>query len=230
MMPSQPAFDAYHKWLGIPPKDQPPNHYRLLGIELFETDAEVIEAAADRQMVYVQQRATGEHAAISQKLLNELSAARVCLLNSRKKAAYDITLRTQRSSPPAANPLPAIGLQGIERLLAKKKQEAIFQQAQEAYDAHDYETVVQLLEAQPVDDSAPQIHQLLESARFTLDQIQELSQELNIAWKQKNVKQVNQIATELLSIQPLHHAAKEAIQWASMAYWQFYDVRRRGWS
>lgn len=23
-------FDPYHKWLGIPPKDQPPNHYRLL--------------------------------------------------------------------------------------------------------------------------------------------------------------------------------------------------------
>ena len=31
------TFDAYHEWLGIPPKDQPPNHYRLLGIELFES-------------------------------------------------------------------------------------------------------------------------------------------------------------------------------------------------
>ena len=31
-------FDPYRKWLGIPPKDQPPNHYRLLGLELFETD------------------------------------------------------------------------------------------------------------------------------------------------------------------------------------------------
>ena len=29
-------FDPYHKWLGISPKDQPPHHYRLLGIDLFE--------------------------------------------------------------------------------------------------------------------------------------------------------------------------------------------------
>ena len=36
------TFDPYHAWLGIPPKDQPPNHYRLLGIELFEQDTEVI--------------------------------------------------------------------------------------------------------------------------------------------------------------------------------------------
>lgn len=27
-------FDPYHQWLGIPPKDQPPNHYRLLGVSL----------------------------------------------------------------------------------------------------------------------------------------------------------------------------------------------------
>jgi hypothetical protein len=26
------GFDPYHVWLGIPPHEQPPNHYRLLGI------------------------------------------------------------------------------------------------------------------------------------------------------------------------------------------------------
>ena len=25
------AIDPYHKWLGIPPHEQPANHYRLLG-------------------------------------------------------------------------------------------------------------------------------------------------------------------------------------------------------
>ena len=40
-------FDPYHRWLAIPPKDQPPNHYRLLGVELFEADPDVIENAAD---------------------------------------------------------------------------------------------------------------------------------------------------------------------------------------
>ena len=37
-------FDPYYQWLGIPPKDQPPSHYRLLGIEEFESNPEVIEA------------------------------------------------------------------------------------------------------------------------------------------------------------------------------------------
>jgi len=86
-------FDPYHKWLGIPPKDQPPNHYRLLAIDVFESDPEVIDAAANRQMAYVQQRATGEHIAESQKLLNELAAARLCLLDKKKKATYDLQLK-----------------------------------------------------------------------------------------------------------------------------------------
>lgn len=30
-------FDPYHKWLGIPPEEQPPHYYRLLGIKLFES-------------------------------------------------------------------------------------------------------------------------------------------------------------------------------------------------
>ena len=33
-------FDPYHQWLGIAPSDQPPNHYRLLGLQLFEPNAD----------------------------------------------------------------------------------------------------------------------------------------------------------------------------------------------
>ena len=46
-----PNFDPYHKWLGIPPKDQPPNHYRLLGLSLFESDPEVIRRLVTDQLV-----------------------------------------------------------------------------------------------------------------------------------------------------------------------------------
>ena len=53
------AFDPYYIWLGIPPEDQPPNHYRLLGITLFENNQEVIEAAANRQMAYMQEVSGG---------------------------------------------------------------------------------------------------------------------------------------------------------------------------
>ncbi len=73
----------------------PPNHYRLLAIDLFESDAEVIDAAANRQMAYLQQRAIGEHAALSQRLLNEIAAARLCLLNPQKKHAYDGELKAK---------------------------------------------------------------------------------------------------------------------------------------
>jgi hypothetical protein len=88
-------FDPYYKWLGIPPQEQPPNSYRLLGITLFEDDPEVIAAAADRQMAHVKSFAAGKYAAHSQQLLNELSKARVSLLNAERKARYDASLKKE---------------------------------------------------------------------------------------------------------------------------------------
>lgn len=99
------SFDPYHKWLGIPPAEQPPNHYRLLGIGVFESDPDVIEQAADRQMSHVQTHKTGSHSAFSQKLLNELAAAKLCLLNQADKAGYDAMLRQRLSPPPVAQAL-----------------------------------------------------------------------------------------------------------------------------
>lgn len=87
-------FDAYHKWLGIPPAEQPPDHYRLLGIQRFETDRDVISGAADRQMAYVRSLQAGQHASLTQELLNELSRARICLLDSAHKARYDAVLKS----------------------------------------------------------------------------------------------------------------------------------------
>ena len=104
------TFDPYHRWLGIPPKHCPPNHYRLLGIDAFEDDVDVIESAADRQMAHVRSFQTGQHAKLTQQILNELSTAKICLLNSEKKAAYDKQLRTLLASESAtstARPNPA---------------------------------------------------------------------------------------------------------------------------
>ena len=97
-------FDPYHKWLGIPRRDQPANHYRLLGIPLFEDDVQVIEAAADRQMAYLRKFQAGEHAVAALKLLNEVSRARICLLKPEAKSAYDATLRA--TLPHIASALP----------------------------------------------------------------------------------------------------------------------------
>jgi hypothetical protein len=95
------AFDPYHRWLGIPPKDQPPNHYRLLGLELFENDPAVIESAADRQMVHVRTFQSGKYSVLSQRILNEIATAKVTLLNPEKKAAYDNFLRAKLAAASA---------------------------------------------------------------------------------------------------------------------------------
>lgn len=86
-------FDPYRKWLGIPLKDQPPHHYRLLGLATFEDDPDVIENAATRQMSHVRTFQSGKHGPISQRILNELTAAKLCLLQPAKKQAYDSALR-----------------------------------------------------------------------------------------------------------------------------------------
>ncbi len=110
-MPEEP-FDPYHRWLGIPPKDQPPNHYRLLGIEQFESSPDVIGAAADRQMTHLRNYQLGQQAALSQRILNEVAAAQICLLDPRRKADYDVQLRRTaavqaRTTPsPSAIPVP----------------------------------------------------------------------------------------------------------------------------
>ena len=102
----QPAFDPYYRWLGIPPEEQPPNYYRLLGLRLFEASPDVIETAADRQMRHVHTFKVGQYSAQSQSLLNEIAAARLCLLAQAKKAEYDAALRA--ASPRRRHPSPRL--------------------------------------------------------------------------------------------------------------------------
>jgi hypothetical protein len=99
-MPEQ--FDPYYTWLGIRPEEQPANHYRLLGLREFEDSAEAIQNSADRQMAHLRTFQAGRHADLSQKLLNEVAAARLCLLVCAKKAAYDAGLRQQLQPEGAA--------------------------------------------------------------------------------------------------------------------------------
>jgi len=86
-------FDPYYTWLAIPPEDQPPTLYRLLGVRTFEDNPEVIENVADQRMAFLRTLQSGKHSEQSQKLLNEVSSARICLLKEEKKANYDEKLR-----------------------------------------------------------------------------------------------------------------------------------------
>lgn len=104
--PMSQEFDPYHRWLGISRKHQPPNHYRLLGLETFESNPEVIRDAAERQMAHVRSYQLGPHRDLSQRILNELAAAKACLLDAETKTTYDAGLRGTTPVSPAGDPLP----------------------------------------------------------------------------------------------------------------------------
>jgi K(+)-stimulated pyrophosphate-energized sodium pump len=110
---SEEPFDPYFKWLGIRPKDQPPHYYRLLGIEIFEDDADVIANAADMQMAHLRKFQSGKHSQESQRLLNEVALAKICLLNPEKKAAYNAELR-EKARPPLGAPPRVAGRMPVE--------------------------------------------------------------------------------------------------------------------
>ena len=120
------AFDPYLAWLGIRDQVRPPNHYRLLGLEVFESDADVIATAADRQMAHVRTFQSGPHAQASQRLLNELSAARLCLLKPAAKAAYDRELKARllAAAPPAAPIVAARPVPVAQRIAAQDDSQA----------------------------------------------------------------------------------------------------------
>ena len=96
-------FDGYHYWMGIPKGEQPPHHYRLLGVPLFEDDLEVIANGADSRLTSLRRQQTGPHADLCNRLLNEVSQARLRLLNLERKAAYDQELNAAIHAEPEAD-------------------------------------------------------------------------------------------------------------------------------
>ena len=111
-------FDPYHRWLGIPPHEQPPTLYRLLGLSNFESDREVITEASYRQIGHVKQYSSGQHRDAANQILTELAKAQVILLNPQKKAQYDISIQEagdEEDELPSVSP-PMISQQGAESL------------------------------------------------------------------------------------------------------------------
>jgi hypothetical protein len=82
----------------------------LLGVRLFEDVPDVIDNAADRQTAHVRTFQKGKHTKFVEHLLNEIAAARICLLDPKTKAAYDHQLRSRlQAVAPQAAPGSAIG-------------------------------------------------------------------------------------------------------------------------
>ena len=99
------VFDPYREWLGIEPHELPADHYRLLGLPRFETDTEKIGAAADGRMRLIRSNQMGPRGAFTYTLLNEITAAKLCLLSPVAKAQYDNFLQERmKVHGPAAAP------------------------------------------------------------------------------------------------------------------------------
>lgn len=88
------GFDPYHVWLGIPPDEQPPDNYRLLGLRQFESNPDVILNAGEQRIRHLRAMQVGSRQADSQKLLNEVAVASQTLLSSERKQVYDSQLST----------------------------------------------------------------------------------------------------------------------------------------
>ncbi len=106
------SFDPYQSWFDIPHDEQPPNHYCLLGLRMFEGSPELIDQAARLRVKRLKLVAKGPQSQEAKRLLHEVKLARKCLLDIPQKAAYDAALRGRSSSasvpPPPPQHQPAV--------------------------------------------------------------------------------------------------------------------------
>lgn len=86
-------FDPLLEWLGIPPDRRPADFYTLLGLRRFEDDKLLILQAVQVRQLVVQPHLRGPHAKQAEKILALLAEAQACLLDPKRKAAYDERLR-----------------------------------------------------------------------------------------------------------------------------------------
>ncbi len=105
-------FDPYREWLEIPPADQPPNYYRLLGLSLYESDCAAIVRAAEERCALVRPHLESEHKPDAERLLKQIDAVRAHLSNPEKKSVYDTALRQKQAAMVSAQNL----FDGVEKV------------------------------------------------------------------------------------------------------------------
>lgn len=83
--------DLICTWFGLPPGGWPPDHYRLLGLEPGESDAQLIEQRVHQRLDAVR-RYQMMHPEQATEAMNRLAQAYICLTEPASKRAYDATL------------------------------------------------------------------------------------------------------------------------------------------
>lgn len=97
--------DLICSWLGLPPGTWPPDHYRLLGLDAGEDNAELIEQRVHERLDTVRcyQMMHPEQAT---EAMNRLAQAFVCLTEPSSKKSYDAQLGI--AAPAARAALPPV--------------------------------------------------------------------------------------------------------------------------
>lgn len=111
-----------HKYLSIDPSETP-TYYRMLGLKEGESNADVIDQAAEKQLMFLRSKATSaKYGDAVQRLLNKMMHAKLTLLSAEKKAAYDLSLVHPIDTNRASAPVPApIVLDTTDRRPLKRK-------------------------------------------------------------------------------------------------------------
>ena len=99
-------FNPYHQWLAIPEGVQAPNHYELLGLCVGEGSAELIGSAVEQRSRCLEPFLDGVQGILARRLLNEIAAARSCLLDPHAKADYDRQLQCGKGARGGERSLP----------------------------------------------------------------------------------------------------------------------------
>ena len=110
--------DLLNDWLGIPPEEQPPDHYRLLSLTQFESNPDTIKEAIQSLKVGLQKKALSGFETEAKELYEIVKNAKRVLLNEERKGIYDRLLAKESKiksfSPPSRstkrrNPMEPLG-------------------------------------------------------------------------------------------------------------------------
>lgn len=78
------------------------NHYELLGLRPFETDAQLIESRVRETLRELRKYQVGPRAAFAERQMELVSAATACLSDPLRKRQYDDSLRVAYGFPPVS--------------------------------------------------------------------------------------------------------------------------------
>lgn len=93
------SLNPYHQWLDLQPELNSPSYYQMLGLTEGESNGSRIADAADRAIARVRAFKPGPHASEWSRLIDELKAAKQCLLDPAIKAEYDRCLAQGKERP-----------------------------------------------------------------------------------------------------------------------------------